>query len=173
MADIDLSEIIERNGYMQRSRRSRAGQVFEAHNLKEDPDAAGINYGESPVLYVLRNLPTSRSLDFLAFGTFPKKRGLFKVKTKDLLEANGSDEQAHFVASVRRVIDPYFNNRPGNSTVVLVCGEKDYKAIQEIALTGEFGYLRDLTDTLDGLFCKYSELLPARVAKIEWDYKIK
>lgn len=146
MTKVDLEAIIEKNGYLEHQ-RIEPGQADFLHNLKEN--SSDYSYAYAPVKYTWLKI-SENERDLLVLGEFPK-RFLFKVKTKDLLKENGNNEQAYFVASLRKMTDPY--KRPGVNGVVLVCGEKDYNKILDM-LHADKSSSKYIAATLDNILYK-------------------
>lgn len=170
MSKVDLEAIIEMNGYLVHQ-RGKYGQEDRPHNLKESVKYSDGSYTKTPVLYVWQHI-SRYSRDVLALGEF-QKQWLFKVKTKDLLEKNGNNEQACFVTSVRKIRDDY--DRPSVSGVVLVCGEKDCNRILGM-LHNDLSSSEHIVATLDKLLYKrstfktYNKMLPPKDLKIIEDF---
>ena len=162
MKKVDLEAILKKNGYLQHQ-RGKYGQKDIPHNLRESIQYTDGSYTKAPVFYVWQHISQYKR-DVLALGEFPKQ-WIFKVKTKDLLEKNGTSEQACFVTSIRKMTDPY--DRPSVNGVVLVCGEKDYNRILDM-LHADKSSSEYIVATLDSVlrrrstFDTYNKMLPPK-----------
>jgi len=147
----DLDSVVGRNG-LARNKTTREGVLTDFVNLQDRTFA----------LEVIHNLNfTSRgTADTLVFGKFP--RSLFNFNrpiARNILETNESSERVYYVGYSIFAHDCF--DRPARAVAVLVCGERDYQAIDANS---------EIVPTMQSLLHRSWKLEPRGNLQVKKDY---